>query len=121
MKGLPFADKQFHTVIMGDIVEHLYDVEAGIKECARVCSNTLVMTIFEETRIPVGQHIKEAQEYFNNYNDSEVPHLLHINHFTEHDINGFIKMLTDFEVIEKLYEHETIGLYEWLIALRRIK
>lgn len=107
---LPFKDQEYHTVVMGDIIEHLLNPEAAIREAARVCSDTVVMTIFEEWRLSgPGQHIEEAQELSEieskrlgyesaeDYQQKEFPkrigvpdeihpHLVHINQFEDTDI-----------------------------------
>ena len=49
---LPFEDRSFEVVVLGDIIEHLYDPKRAVLEAARVCSCWLAMTIFEEWRLP---------------------------------------------------------------------
>jgi len=107
---LPFSDRSFDTVVMGDIVEHLEHPLETVIEAARVTNRVLVMTIFEEWRLPgYGQHIKlgrqiaDAETRKHGYEDYpdmhrktskgrlrecefDISHICHINQFTEADI-----------------------------------
>ena len=112
---LPFPDGSYHTVIMGDMLEHVKNPWLCVQEAARVVApgGVLVITIFEEWRLPGhGQWIKEGQELadetcrkmgFTDREDFQVksfpnrvgtpdddvnPHLIHINQFDDDDIKG---------------------------------
>ena len=113
---LPFPDKSFKLVIMGDIHEHLVDPLKATLEAARVVApgGALIMTIFEEWRLPgVGQWIEESHRiaeeenfklgYFGhedyqakNYpqrigvSNTEKPHLHHINQFTDDQVKAMV-------------------------------
>ena len=55
--SMPFGDKQFDTAVLGDVLEHVLDPEAAVREAARI-ARKLVITLPEELRLPsVGQHI----------------------------------------------------------------
>ena len=57
-KQLPFADKQFNTAVLGDVLEHCLDPIGAVKEAARIAKR-VVMTIPEEMSLPsVGQHVE---------------------------------------------------------------
>jgi SAM-dependent methyltransferase len=142
-------DLSFDVVIMGDIIEHLYDPWRAIQEAARVCRGVFLMTIFEEWTLPgYGQfidvgavHGDEASQKLGYANreeyqtktfpkrigvsDDKVPHLVHINQFTDDDIRKFVEDLIaqGWTMIEysKAYEatFEKHPWYNWLIALSR--
>lgn len=108
---LPFTDQSFASVFMGDIHEHLVDPLQATLEAARVCRRLLVITIFEEWRLPGhGQYVQEGQiacecetskvTGYANYalkcaadnpevklfDDQRIPHHAHINQFDDGDI-----------------------------------
>lgn len=110
-----FADGAFDVCVMGDIHEHLVDPRKATLEAARVAKHALVMTIFEEWRLPGGhgQHIMEGlyaseldtQEAgypsYNEYmstkfpqtqvvDDKVQPHHFHINQFSDADIKDLV-------------------------------
>ena len=146
---MPFPDKSYHTVILGDILEHVVRPNRVIEEAARVCSDTFVMTVFEEWRLPgPGQWIKEGQaegdkttfkmgyadreDYQRQVfperigvDDNETPHLIHINQFTDLDAKGWADLIQSlgFEPLEVLKEwevqHEGHDIYNWLYAFKR--
>lgn len=148
--NLPFTDKSYHTVIYGDIIEHVVNVRGVLEEACRVCSDLLVLTIFEEWRLhDYGQWIEEgqkrgdeeAQKYGyedreemqlhthparSGVDDTAVPHLIHINQFTDVDIEAMALFIEDhgFERIEtyKAPEgvHEGHEMFNWLLSFRRL-
>jgi len=150
---LTFDDKMFDTVIAGDILEHALDPEKIIREACRVCSRHLVLTVFEEWKLPgPGQWIKEGAEnseiesqalgyegredYQNKVypkrigvSDDEIPHLIHINQFTDEDMldmNTMIRALgfrvREFsKVREAFHEPSERPFYNWLGAYERIE
>lgn len=112
-KPLPFADKEFHTAVLGDVLEHCYDPDAAMRHAARV-ARRLVCTIPEEVALPtVGQHVElgtkqradgyrayygyegtdeevidqqkreQGPGYVRSVMESELPHDGHINRFDE--------------------------------------
>jgi len=146
---LPFGDMSYHTVILGDILEHAVDPVRMVCEAMRVCKDTMVLTIFEEWTLPgYGQYIKEGQENCDissrdhgakdredfqrktypdriGFPDNRIPHLAHINQFTDEDIGQLAGMVqrNGFEVMEciKVFEitHEGHDIYNWLVAAKR--
>lgn len=112
-----FPDRSFHTVIMGDVLEHIVHPEAALVEACRVCASTLVLTVFEEWRVGgPGLHIENAQRVGDagareqGYADGEDwqikrhpdrvgvpnldhPHLFHIWTFTDEDIERFSSLI----------------------------
>ncbi len=102
---------------MGDVLEHIPKPDLAVSEACRVADKRVVMTVWEEWRLPsVGQHIefarKEADEesrrlgyasamaYQDNlraegnllasYNDEKMPHLSHINRFDDREMMFFL-------------------------------
>ena len=149
---LPFRDGWFEMVIMGDIHEHLVDpLKASLESC-RVSKRWVVWTIFEEWRLPGhGQFIDEGQRranpkpktqfFFKNntpaemvqatspaivYDDKKLPHLSHINQFTDEDIAGIVhvccktygyQLVNFFKVPEQVQDgHQW---FNWLVCLER--
>ncbi len=145
--ALPFPDKTYSLVIMGDILEHLVDPNQAISEALRVCSEVFVMTVFEEWRLSGhGQHIEEGQELGNTldaehggyvhhhnevypdvnvFDEHAVPHLIHINQFNDEDILGFTIFIMNqgfapLEVLKQFeVEHQGHRIFNWLMAFRR--
>lgn len=146
---LPFEDQSYHTVILGDVLEHVVSPKDVVEQIVRVCSNTLVITVFEEWKLPgPGQWIKEGQANSDiesqrlgyadredyqrklfpqrtGVDDTEIPHLIHINQFTDEDMQDMIGYICSkgFEPLElqKAPEavHEDHQWYNWLFAFRR--
>lgn len=151
IEKMPFADRSFHTVILGDILEHVVHPLEGLLEAARVCDDTLVVTIFEEWRLPgLGQFIKEGQArgdqeareqgaadrldwqrqhypQMKMADDVETPHLIHINAFTDADVKSMVSQLGgyDFLPVEtwKVPEGEYKGHVwsNWLLSFMRVR
>jgi hypothetical protein len=146
---LPFEDQTYHTVILGDILEHVVDWRKAVDEAARVTANTLCLTIFEEWRLPgPGQFIAEAaklgdiesqmqgardrmdwQSMFyprmGLVDDNEIPHLVHINAFTDADIAEMIEIgkARGLKLIHCTKEQEESGgphtWFNWFVAMER--
>ena len=113
--ALPFADRSFEMVIVGDVHEHLYQPLTATLEAARVADRWLVMTIFEEWRLPSkGQWIElgiengqrdtrrsgyPSYEFYMKCEfptvelvpDEKYPHHFHINAFSDTDIAQLIE------------------------------
>ena len=145
--SLPYRDESFELVVMGDIIEHLYEPREAILEAARVCSTRLVMTIFEEWKLPgPGLHVEagakngDAQSQVLGYEDredyqdkvypervgipdAEVPHLVHIWQFTDEIINTLVSDVPGFRTRELVKEYEVTHnghpWYNWLVCLQR--
>ena len=107
---LPFADESFDTVIMGDIVEHLERPFSAVDEAARVARRRLVMSIWDEARLPLG------------YSPPRVDLSGHCWRFHPGMVE-FLTMIPGWEVIEASYQpeviHEGQQFYNWLIAAER--
>lgn len=146
---LPFDRRSFHTVICGDVLEHTVHPLDLIRECCRVADVCLCFTVFEEWKLPgPGQWIAEGQAGADEesrrlgYADREdyqiqvypervgiadktVPHLIHINQFTDADIGNFaatiqaegFRLLQCYKAQE--VEHDGHQIWNWLIGAER--
>jgi 2-polyprenyl-3-methyl-5-hydroxy-6-metoxy-1,4-benzoquinol methylase len=61
---LPFRDKQFDLVVSVEVLEHLTDPRAGLREMARVCRRHLVVSvprepIFRSCNLVTGRYVKD--------------------------------------------------------------
>lgn len=131
---LPFQDNEFHTVLLGDVLEHVLHPPIVIEEALRVCSHSVVLTIFEEWRLGegFGRFIEEGQaasdvdsqalgyadredaqvQLFSDrvgVDDTEHPHLSHIWQFPDWYIyevfRGLVlRNLCTFGYFEKRFE-----------------
>jgi hypothetical protein len=145
-----FDAKSFDCVIMGDIHEHLVNPLQATLQAAKVAKHMLVMTIFEEWRLPgFGQWIDEGTRRANEESmrvagvnalhhqvlldpayesGGDVPHLWHINQFTDDSVVAIVRTVCEVEgfyVVEFLKApeavHEGHQWYNWLIALKRVE
>lgn len=140
--------QSFHTVILGDVLEHVVDPAETLRQCARAAREVLCITVFAEWRLPgVGQWIEEGQAlarqgnldegwgepedyqrafYPERVRGGDEPHLCHINQFDEAQMAELIEVVNaeGFGVLEYNYVaepalHEDHELNNWLIAWRR--
>ena len=123
-------ERMFDLVILGDILEHVLNPMKVTEEAMRVTSvgGYLVMTIFEEWRLPgPGQWVEESHRIADEENvqlgyedredyqqilypqrigvpdDSKTPHLCHINQFTDDEMSDMVRWVVrngDFLLIE---------------------
>lgn len=151
--ALPFYNQSYKLVILGDILEHVTDPAKVLSEACRVSSQYVVATIFEEWRLPgPGQWVEEAlqgalkeaekvtgrpweslleyerahQPKRRDYQGEVIPHLYHINQFSDADITQLILFVESqgFQALEaiKAYEttHEGHDIYNWLLSFVRL-
>ena len=80
---LPFADRQFESVIATEVIEHVPDYEMVLSEIARVCRTTFAITVPDMSCIPIG------------YRTGYVPwHLLestHVNFFNHRSLRKVLE------------------------------
>jgi len=144
---LPFADNQFDTAVLGDMLEHCPDPVQVMREAGRVAKK-VVATIFEEWRhagLTIEGKIKESEDELHalghkdirsQYDtlptfkdhcleivgDTEVPHHYHINNFTDEDIFRIVEEAgLEFHVKYKFLEgvHEGHNFYNWGIVVKK--
>lgn len=147
--------RRFDLVLLGDVLEHVVDPMQVCEEAARVTAvgGYLVMTIFEEWRLPgPGQWIEESHKISDETNrkmgfddrehyqrvhypervgvpdDSETPHLSHINQFTDIEMTDLVNYVTrraDMRLLEGVKQFEQVqdghDWYNWLFAFERTK
>ena len=61
---LPFRDEQFDVVVAVEVLEHLQDPEAGLRELARVTSRHLLLSVphepfFRGSNLLAGRYVKD--------------------------------------------------------------
>lgn len=149
--ALPYDDATWRLVMLGDIMEHVLDPEKVLSEACRVSKELVVLTIFEEWKLPgPGQWIEEGQQgsdiesrrlgYVDRldyqkrvnpltvtYDDTVLPHLIHINQFTDLDMFDLLKQAYWLGFVTETYikafevKHEDHRIFNWLICLRRME
>lgn len=146
---LPFADDQFDTAVLGDVLEHCYNPVQALKEAGRVAKK-VVATVFEEWRhdnMEISEKIEAAEkelkdlgyrdiheqyaslpvfkEHCKEIVDDKVrPHHYHIQNFTDESIKHIIQESGLETVIYRKYHegtHEGRPFYNWLLVLRKPK
>lgn len=141
--ALMFGKGLFDLVILGDIVEHLYNPVEALKQAALVTNRYLCITIWEEWRVEspeaCAQGLQEEADVagFANYTELyaarhegvvpvdnvKVPHLGHLHAFTDEDVNGLVGGLVGlgmhvvafYKVPETVHEGHTC--MNWCILL----
>jgi len=89
---LPFADRQFESVIATEVIEHIPDYPTALEEIARVCRSTFAITVPDMTCVPIGRrrgfvpwHLLEATHvnFFNHRSLAKAlaPHFRSIRFF----------------------------------------
>ena len=68
VNALPFADGEFDCVVAGEILEHLQNPGAGLKEIFRVSKGHVILTI------PIGKYWNDEQTHAWQINGGMVEH-----------------------------------------------
>lgn len=135
---LPFKDRIFNTVILGDILEHVHNPEIVLQEAKRVCKRKIVITIPNEVNFP--DHLKKPEICEPNDDDlidGTINHpsvlgkcykvisetkLRHHTHLQQFDDEGIIKLLDSLNMEYSLFklkygfkndELTTFGIVMW--------
>jgi len=143
---LPFQNKSFDCVVLGDILEHVLDPRKVLLEACRVSRKKVIITVPEEKRIGngPGQYIEEGykqkleefmsqgymdfEDYKMNYPvfqnkclevipEEKILHTSHINRFDDLSIKNLID-IKGWQVKTFLKEKEEFWM-NWLIVLER--
>lgn len=144
-----FGPGSFDLVILGDVLEHIPEPYKALQEAAIVTSRALCLTIWEEWRISEGLHIDDGQQQadeearslgFDNrlvhqevlypdkvgYPEEDMPHLIHIWHFTDQDISEMVSgLVVGYHMWPKVATktpevvHAGHQVYNWLILLEK--
>jgi len=77
-EDLPFHDKTFDTVIMLDILEHLYDPEALLREAVRVSKQNIIISVPNFNSLPARLQVLIGRVPENNLPNKG--HLYWFNH-----------------------------------------
>ena len=75
-ESLPFADKTFDTVIILDVLEHVYEPELLLKEAARVSKKHIVISVPNFNSLPA-----RLQVLFGKVPENNLPHKGHLYWF----------------------------------------
>ncbi len=86
-ENLPFTDKQFDLVVCVEVLEHLRDPAAGLRELARVSSRHLLLSVprepyFQGSNLLTGRYPKA----FGNTPG-------HLNHWTKSSFQRFVSQV----------------------------
>ena len=82
---LPYKDNSFDLVLCTEVLEHLDNPQAGLKELVRVSNKYLVITVPNEPFFMLAQLIR-GKNWSRFGNDIE-----HINHWTMFNFSKFVK------------------------------
>lgn len=103
VNGLPFENDKFDIILMGELIEHLFDPDSVIRETYRVLNkNGILILTFpnlaslpNRIRLVLGYHLMHFDTSLNERHGG------HIRGFTAFSIKKFLKK-NNFEV-EKIY------------------
>ena len=73
--GLPFSDKSFDTVLIADVLEHIFDPRQLIADAARVLRNNGTLIVF----VPFMYGLHEAPHDYHRYTEHELRYLYQSN------------------------------------------
>ena len=104
---LPFADSSFDLVLCLEVLEHLENPAAAIREFARVSSRDVVVSVPSEPWFQLGSLARG--KYVRTFGN----HPEHINHFTRRSLRSLLEPELDSVSIESAFP--------WLIARGRSK
>lgn len=75
-EDLPFSDKTFDTVIILDVLEHVYEPEALLKEAIRVSKKHIIISVPNFNSLPA-----RIQVFFGKVPENNRPHKGHLYWF----------------------------------------
>lgn len=94
---LPFHDKQFDLVVCVEVLEHLRDPDAGLRELARVTSRHLLLSVpreplFRGSNLLTGRYLKD----FGNTPG-------HLNHWSRKSFERFVGQVAEVRAVATPY------------------
>ena len=113
-EDLPFKDNEFDTVILGDILEHVKNVEFVLREAYRVSKNKIIVTVPDEYHYndikpfygkkealnpnidPGGFELYNVSKNINSHimDDDKFQHLWHVRYFTKSSLVAEIRKIS---------------------------
>lgn len=94
---LPFRTGEFDLVVCVEVLEHLIDPEAGLRELARVSSRHLLLSVprepyFRGSNLVTGRYVREL---------GNTPG--HLNHWTKSDFQRFVSQVGSVRAVASPY------------------
>lgn len=94
---LPFGDDAFDLLVCVEVLEHLVDPEAGLRELARVSSRHLVLSVpreplFRGSNLVAGRYVTDL---------GNTPG--HLNHWSARSFRRFVSQVAEVRAVETPY------------------
>jgi len=104
----PYQDKEFDYTVAIEIIEHLENPWAFMRECKRITSDIIIVTT-PNILCPASRKLFEAKGYFHWFEPNRCLEYGHINPIPEWELEYIFKCL-DLRVEEKLYDEDNASL-----------
>jgi 2-polyprenyl-3-methyl-5-hydroxy-6-metoxy-1,4-benzoquinol methylase len=92
---LPFTDREFDLIVCVEVLEHLQDPKAGLRELARVSRGHLLLSVprepvFRSCNLVAGRYVKDL---------GNTPG--HLNHWSTRSFVSFVSTVADVKAVSK--------------------